>query len=66
MKSKLELNRQINFCEELLKRLKADMKESMNRYPTNDIPYCLDNYSRMQNDIIRLRKELMDLSKMLG
>lgn len=65
MKSKLELNRQINFCEELLKRLKADMKESMNRYPTNDIPYSLDNHSRMQNDIIRLRRELMNLSNML-
>ena len=65
IKSKLELNRQINFCEELLKRLKADMKESMNRYPTNDIYYGIDNHSRMQNDIIRLRRELMNLSNML-
>lgn len=64
-RSKLDYNKQINFCEELLKRLKVDIKESMDRYQTNNIPYSLDNHSRMQNDIVRLRRELMNLSKML-
>ena len=65
VRSKLELNKQINFCDELLKRLKADMKESMNSYDSNDIYYGLPNYTRMQNDIVRLRRELMNLSNML-
>lgn len=66
VKSKLQLNKQMNFIEDMISKLKKDMQESMGYYETNDIYHSIPNHTRMQNDIIRIRRELMELSKMLN
>lgn len=52
---------QSRFCLNLMKRLNVDVNELRpNDYGT-DVLYK----TRMQNDIVRLRRELLTLSKML-
>ena len=65
VKSKLQLKEQIKFIDTMYDKLKKDINKSMSRFSTNDIYYGLDNHSRMQNDIVRIRRELMELSNML-
>ena len=65
VKSKIQLNKQISFCEELLNKLKIDLKENLSEFHSNDIYYSIHNHSRMENDIVRLRRELNILSNML-
>ena len=65
VKSKIQLNKQISFCEELLNKLKIDLKENLSEFHSNDIYYSIPNHSRMENDIVRLRRELNILSNML-
>ena len=65
MNSKLkEIEKQLSFCSTLMKHLVIDFKRN-----TNEEPYyswlLLANKTRMQNDIKRLRRELMDLYKQL-
>ena len=51
--------RQAEFCVELMNRLADDVFNA-------DIEYhSIQNHTRMQNDIIRLRRELMKLSNEL-
>lgn len=65
-KSKLDYVEQMNFIEKLIKELKNDLKEGMSIYSSNDIYRGIPNYTRMQNDIVRIRKELNTMSKMLS
>lgn len=52
---------QCEFCFELMRRL----DQEVHYHPT--VAYGrVTNYTQMQQDIIRLRRELMKLSKMLG
>ena len=56
---------QANFCSELMNRLNSSLKENIDN--TSEIYYyCgIHKHYQMQQDIIRLRRELQSLSKML-
>ena len=64
-KSKLQYKEQINFIDTLISRLKKDLNEGMSHFDSNDIYYGIPGHNRMQNDIVRIRRELNTLSKML-
>lgn len=64
-RSKSDIENQYKFCEILLQKLHKDMLESFKAYSSNDIYSELPNHSRMENDIVRIRRELLILSKML-
>lgn len=65
VKSKLQIKEQIKFIDTLMNKLKIDLNKSMNHFDSNDIYYGLTGHHRMQNDIVRIRRELMELSNML-
>lgn len=54
--------RQAAFCQELMNRLSVSFKTATKR----EYWATADNYTQMQADIIRLRRELNDLRKMLN
>lgn len=56
-----EIQKQSEFCLELMKRLNEDVKAS-----SHPIYYCLDKYTQMMSDTIRLRRELNKLRLLLG
>lgn len=49
------------FCKELMTRLANNVGDAKKGWCGNH----LENYTQMQNDIVRLRRELMTLRKML-
>lgn len=51
--------RQSSFCNTLMNRLNNDIYSSKVSYGS------VENHTVMQNDIVRLRRELLALSKML-
>ena len=53
VKSKLQIKEQLKFIDTMYNKLK------------NDIYYGIPGHNRMQNDIIRIRRELMELSNLL-
>ena len=55
-----KLKEQAKFCNELWKRLQNDISKT----PDNERIWWIDGRSRIRNDIIRLRRELLALSKM--
>lgn len=57
-----KLKEQAKFCNELWKRLQNDISKT----PDNEIIRLIDGRSRIRNDIIRLRRELLELSKMFN
>lgn len=58
-KSQNEIEHQLNFCCELMKRLKDDIDDS-------SYGLChIDNYTTKREDIRRIRRELLELSKLL-
>jgi hypothetical protein len=54
-----DIKSQAQFCTELMLRLNADIHDADYKYD------CVVGHSRMEADIIRLRRELNDLRKML-
>lgn len=62
--NKNEFIKQASFVNELTSRLVKDIEAEVSIYD-NDEVYTLSNYTRMQNDIVRIRRELLALSKML-
>lgn len=62
--NKNEFIKQASFVNELTSRLVKDIKAEVSIYDTDEV-YTLSNYTRMQNDIVRIRRELLALSKML-
>lgn len=57
---------QADFCCELMNRLKIDIFQEMQRSENIGIyPTHMTQYTQREADIIRLRRELMKLSKML-
>ena len=66
VKSKQRFKEQISFIDVLMNKLKRDLNEGMNHFESNDIYYGLPGHHRMQNDIVRIRRELNELSKMLN
>ena len=65
VKSKLQFKEQIKFIDMLYDKLKKDINKSLTRFSSNDIYFGIDNHSRMQNDIVKIRRELMELSNLL-
>lgn len=53
---------QANFCGLLMERLERDVKQNV---ADTKSEYSVPNVTRLQADIVRLRRELNDLSKML-
>lgn len=66
VKSKQTVKEQINFIDTLMNKLKKDINNGMNHFSSNDIYYGIPGHHRMQTDIIRIRRELNELSKMLN
>lgn len=65
VKSKIQFKEQIKFIDMLMNKLKKDINNGMDHFDSNDIYYGLPGHHRMQNDIIRIRRELMELSNLL-
>lgn len=59
-KKKLAVN-QAKFCNELSKRIVEDLENSELHYDK-----YIGNYTAIQNDIVRLRRELSKLSKFIN
>lgn len=55
-----EMVQQARFCEELMKRLLQQIYESKLDYG------AIQKHTRMQADITRIRRELLELTKMLN
>lgn len=53
-----DIKSQAQFCTELMLRLNADVQNAIQYY-------TIQNHSRMEADIVRIRRELNDLRKML-
>lgn len=53
---------QANFCGLLMERLRRDVNQSV---ADSNSEYTVPNVTRLQADIVRLRRELNDLNKML-
>ena len=58
-----QVQSQAKFVRELADRLQKDIEA---RAGTISGAQGMDNYTQLQSDIKRLRRELMDLSKMIG
>ena len=64
MKRNETIINQLSFCDELMNRMSNELKNDMH---VNIRQYCnIFNHTRYQSDIIRLRRELMNLSKLIG
>ena len=55
------INKQLDFCSELMIRLSAEMKSSEDDCAWHG----MRNYTQKKSDIIRLRRELNKLNQML-
>lgn len=55
-----EVKKQSAFCKELMNRLAVSVEKNV-----TDYYYGIPNHTQMTNDIIRLRRELSELSKLL-
>lgn len=62
MKNRHEIEKQSEFCLELMLRLTDDIRTS----DESCYGSYLENYTQRQQDIVRLRRELMTLSKILN
>lgn len=60
MKDINDIRSQCQFCTELMLRLNEEVKKSNMSYGH------MKDYTRKQKDIVRIRRELMELSNMLG
>lgn len=63
-----EIINQINFIEELMNRLHKDIKDAVEyekKYDFDKSCRCLQNHSRYNNDIIKIRREYISLMKMM-
>jgi len=66
MATKKDIINQLSFCDELYSRLKNDIQKTLEKETNITLTYGIRGYSRMENDIIRLRKELLTLSKQIA
>ena len=57
-----QIRTQSKFCLDLMKRLNADISEAK---PTRYCYGVIEKRTTKQNDIVRLRRELLELYKML-
>lgn len=62
MKSVKEIKEQTVFIKCLVQMLQNSIENNINK---SEWDYCFNNYTQIQDDIKRLRRELMELSKMI-
>lgn len=58
-----EIKEQMKFIDMMYNKLKNSLNKSIKESENNT--YSLENHYSLQRDIVRLRRELMDLSKLL-
>ena len=63
MSSKTEISAQAIFVKELAARLQKDIESNQDK---PSVYNGMANYTQLQSDIKRLRRELMELSNMIG
>lgn len=63
MSSKTEISAQAIFVKELAARLQKDIESNQDK---PSVYSGMANHTQIQSDIKRLRRELMELSKMIG
>ena len=66
MKSKKEAIAQAKFCKELMDRLSKSVEENSADNEEYYHYYGIKNHTQINNDIIRLRRELNTLSKVVS
>ena len=66
MSSKTEISAQAIFVKELAARLQKDIESNQDKKSVYSIYNGMANYTQLQSDIKRLRRELMKLSNMIG
>lgn len=59
-----EIKEQMKFIDMMYNKLKKRLNESIKNSENNE--YSLENHYSIQGDIVKLRRELMDLSKLLN
>ena len=66
-KKEREIIAQLDFCQNLMTRLKYDIMEGSEAQEKDpwDNWYQIRNHTRYANDVIRIRRELMRLEKIL-
>lgn len=64
MSRETEISKQAIFVKELAARLQKDIESNQGKPAT--IYNGMANYTQIQSDIKRLRRELMELSNMIG
>ena len=60
---KKEILKQSKFCGELLDRINMDLEQNLKTTP--DGSGCVNRYTTIQNDIVKLRRELLRLRDMI-
>lgn len=63
MSSKTEISAQAIFVKELAARLQKDIESNLDK---PSLYSGMANYTQIQSDIKRLRRELLELSNMIG
>ena len=67
MSNKTEISAQAIFVKELAERLQKDIESNLDKSSVYASVYSgMANYTQIQSDIKRLRRELMELSNMIG
>lgn len=64
VKNIFEIKEQMKFIDMMYNKLKKRLNESIKNSENNE--YSLENHYSIQMDIVKLRRELMDLSKLLN
>lgn len=60
---KKEVLKQSRFCRELLDHINTDLEQNLKETP--DGSCCVFKYTTIQNDIVKLRRELLRLRDMI-
>lgn len=64
MSNKTEISAQAIFVKELAARLQKDIESNLDNKPS--VYSGMANHTQLQSDIKRLRRELLELSNMIG
>ena len=68
MKRSVEIKNQMKFCSELMNRLEKEIVDDLEESYIDDVVFKsggITNYTRRKADIVRLRRELLNLLKLI-
>lgn len=67
MKRSVQIKNQLKFCSELMNKLEEEITEDLNKSVVDDYK-CTGtyHYTQRKSDIIRLRRELLKVSNLIG